>query len=89
MPTTYVRAIAHALDNDHLLTRYGINGTQVARRAGLAVETVRKQQRVAEYAPEKVPTIALEKAERIADAIGLPVEDLFCYPNGDEIGVRS
>ena len=84
--TTFVRARAHALDNDQLRARWGTNGTQLAKRAGLAVETVRKQQRVHDYPPGDVPRIDLVKAQRIADVLGTPVDDLFCHPNGDPIG---
>lgn len=86
MIDTPVRARAHALDNDQLRARWGTNGTQLAKRTGLAVETVRKQQRIHEYPADKVPKIALEKAQRIADVLGTPVDDLFCHPNGDPIG---
>ena len=83
---TYVRARAHALDGDLLARRWGMSLRQLAERSGLAVETVRKQQRVHEYPADRVPRIALTKAEAIADALGVPVDDLFCHPNGDPIG---
>ncbi|HEX7352520.1 hypothetical protein [Brachybacterium sp.] len=83
---TYVRARAYALDQTTLTNKHGISGTALARRAGLAVETVRKQQRIHEYPPQDVPRIELAKAQRIADALGQPVDALFCHPNGDPIG---
>lgn len=85
-PPTPVRAIAHALAQDTLTKRHGLSLSELARRSGLAVETVRKQQRVHTYAPAKVPTIDLAKAQRIADVLGVSVVDLFCHPNGDPIG---
>lgn len=85
-PPTPVRALAFALDQDMLTKRYGLSLSELARRSGLAVETVRKQQRVHTYPAAKVPTIDLEKATRIADVLDLPVSDLFCHPNGDPIG---
>lgn len=83
---TYVRARAFTLDQDTLTARFGLSGSALARRAGLAVETVRKQQRVHTYPAGMVPNIELAKAERIADVLGEPVDALFCYPNGDPIG---
>lgn len=85
-PPTPVRAIAHALDPDMLSTRHGLSLSALARRSHLAVETVRKQQRVHTYPDAKVPTIDLEKASRIAAVLNVPVGDLFCHPNGDPIG---
>lgn len=81
-----VRAIAYALDPVVLSAQYGMSLSELARRSGLAVETVRKQQRVHEYEPDAVPQIALHLAARIADALGRPVGALFCHPNGDPIG---
>lgn len=85
-PPTPVRAVAFALDQDMLTKRHGLSLSELARRSGLAVETVRKQQRVHTYPAAKVPTIDLEKAQRIADVLGKSVVDLFCHPNGDAIG---
>lgn len=85
-PPTPVRAIAHALDPDMLSSRHGLSLSALARRSHLAVETVRKQQRVHVYPPAAVPTIDLEKAARIAAVLGRPVGELFCHPNGDPIG---
>lgn len=85
-PPTPVRALAFALDPDMLSSRHGLSLSALARRSGLAVETVRKQQRVHTYPPAAVPTIDLEKATRIADVLGKPVGALFCHPNGDPIG---
>ena len=84
-PPTPVRAIAFALDQDTLSSRHGLSLSALARRSNLAVETVRKQQRVHTYPDHKVPT-DLEKAERIAAVLERPVGDLFCHPNGDPIG---
>lgn len=85
-PPTPVRAYAFALDQETLTARYRLSGSTLARRSNLAVETVRKQQRVHEYPAAKVPTIDLEKARRIADVLKVSVVDLFCHPNGDPIG---
>lgn len=85
-PPTPVRALAFALDQDLLNRQYGLSLSELARRSGLAVETVRKQQRVHTYPDAKVPTIDLQKAQRIADVLGKSVVDLFCHPNGDPIG---
>ena len=85
-PPTPVRALAYALDQDTLSARHGLSLSELARRSDLAVETVRKQQRVHTYAPHRVPTIDLEKAQRIAAVLGVPVGALFCHPNGDPLG---
>lgn len=85
-PPTPVRALAFALDQETLSSRHGLSLSALARRSNLAVETVRKQQRVHTYAAAKVPTIDLEKAARIAAVLDKPVGELFCHPNGDPIG---